>query len=448
MTTESNGGETPAPKKRQTKGIMLAAIAVALGASFLALSSEIGKLGFWSFVKSVQEDRGTYFRLKVKLTYKTEPQDFDIVVGCNVRQINYKDNSRTYEVGLVPTVFGRRMSDGKALVVRPPAACNGETNANGKIPTDLLPLIVVYDDADALDFGIAYLSEDAYESPLSVLAFGGATIEKATRQEFDHFRSAQTNLVTRDSFWSALAGSQVLKNMKLTYVPRHWAGQCQAYRRFRIPERARELVRENWPEAHPRYWTADTWQAESALAEAVMPNRTQPDKDLIQTDREGDAPHSTLAFSWYENSANYGLPTRAGGGMMMGWHRYPASYYPAARTDYLIRAWPADPTDAAAYVAALKSLSDMDIDFHGGQTRGFAYCAVAHGLSWPEDRDLIEIIHDKRSVARIDGQDISSAGHANIVGNPSIARPDWIFENDEYAFRLFYIGLGSTRGDV
>src|SRR5262249_39592566 len=57
------------------------------------------------FTKSVEVDRSTYFRLKVKLAYKGEPQDFDIVVGCNVRQTNYKDGGRTVEVGLVPTVF-------------------------------------------------------------------------------------------------------------------------------------------------------------------------------------------------------------------------------------------------------------------------------------------------------------------------------------------------------
>lgn len=133
---------------------------------------------------SVTDNRSTYFRLKVKLAYKGEPQDFDIVVGCNVRQINYAYGGRTYEPGLIPTVFGRRMSDGKGLVVRPPDACQGQTTDNGKVQPDLLPVVVVYENAETLDFGIAYLSEDAYESPLSVLKFGGATIEKATRAEF------------------------------------------------------------------------------------------------------------------------------------------------------------------------------------------------------------------------------------------------------------------------
>ena len=86
-------------------GLTLVA-ALLVGAA--VLRSDVGQalFGRWSYTKSVEVDRGTYFRLKVKLTYKGEPQDFDIVVGCNVRRITYKDGSGTYEAGLIPSVFG------------------------------------------------------------------------------------------------------------------------------------------------------------------------------------------------------------------------------------------------------------------------------------------------------------------------------------------------------
>ncbi len=160
-------------------------------------------------------DRSIYYRLKVKLAYQGEPQDFDIVVGCDVRETFYKEGGSTYEAGLIPTVFGRRMSDGKGLVVRPPRACRGETTANGRVQPDLLPLVIVYDDADRLDFGIAYLSEDAYENPLSVLKFGGVTIEKSTRGEFDEFRRTQTNLVSRELCHSTMGDYRELKLTKV-----------------------------------------------------------------------------------------------------------------------------------------------------------------------------------------------------------------------------------------
>lgn len=54
-----------------------------LGWLFTGTSRSI--TGPWSFVKSVEYDRGTFYRLKVDVAYKGEPVAFDIVVGCNVR---------------------------------------------------------------------------------------------------------------------------------------------------------------------------------------------------------------------------------------------------------------------------------------------------------------------------------------------------------------------------
>jgi hypothetical protein len=246
------------------------------------------RAGVPSFVKSVEEDHGTYYRLKVKLTYKGEPQDFNIVVGCNVREIIYKDNSSTYEAGLIPTVFGRRMSDGKGLVVRPPNACDGQTTANGEVQPDLLPVVVVYDDAETLTFGIAYLSEDAYKNPLSVLKFGGATIEKATRAEFDEFRRAQPNLVKRESYHSTLDSDTELKRLGFTHLTRSFGNNCQGYMRFRIPTELRELVRQRWPESRPKYWRADTYGAEKEITNELR--RAQ-----VPTDRPGDQPRPLTA---------------------------------------------------------------------------------------------------------------------------------------------------------
>src|SRR6266567_2723416 len=133
-------------RMRRVPVLILFGALIAAG-SIVALSQDIHRALAQpqGFTKSVEVDRSKFYRLKVKLTYKGEPQDFDIVVGCNVRQINYRNNSRTLEVGLIPSVFGRRMSDGKGLVVRPPRACSGETTANGQVPSDLLPVVVVYD---------------------------------------------------------------------------------------------------------------------------------------------------------------------------------------------------------------------------------------------------------------------------------------------------------------
>jgi hypothetical protein len=240
-------------------GWALSLFAIIVGVIFLALRSEMGLalLHQWSVVRSFEQNQGPYYRLKVRLTYKGEPQNFDIVVGCKVRRITYRDKSSTLEVGLIPTVFGRRMSDGRGLVIRPPRACEGETTSNGRIRSDLMPIVVLYEDASNLDFGTAYLSDDAYSNSVSVLKFGGATVEKATRTEFDTFNRTQTNVVTRESFWSAEAGDAVLNQMNIKRVPRPWAYMCTGYKRFKIQDDSRGLVQQYWPGTHPRYWIPD-----------------------------------------------------------------------------------------------------------------------------------------------------------------------------------------------
>jgi hypothetical protein len=103
--------------------------------------------------------------LKVNLSYKGEPLDFDVVVGCNVSITTYTDNDRTIEVGIAPMVYGIKMNDGRGVVVRPPEACNGETTDNGKVSAALLPLVVTYENADQPWFGLAYASEGCVRKP-------------------------------------------------------------------------------------------------------------------------------------------------------------------------------------------------------------------------------------------------------------------------------------------
>ncbi len=192
-----------------------ALVAIALVLMLWVTMTERGQmlLGIWSFTERVTVDRGTYFRLKVDVTYKGEPQHFDIVVGCNVLDITYKDGSGTHEVGLVPTVYGRRMSDGKGLVVRAPDACGGETTANGRVPANFMPVLVIYDDAGTLGSGSAYIVDEAYQNPRSPMTFGKASVETASRAEFLDFRqSGPSNLVTREQYHSAQAQDVVEKD--------------------------------------------------------------------------------------------------------------------------------------------------------------------------------------------------------------------------------------------
>jgi hypothetical protein len=245
---------------------------------FAVASSEQGRVLFswWSFTKSVDvktagQDRASYYRFKASLAYKDEPLDFDIVVGCNVKVTTYKDNDRTVEVGIAPMAFGLKMKDGHGVVIRPPQACNGETTENGKVPQNLLPLVVTYENAEAPWFGIAYASKDAYDSPLSELKFFGATISNATLEEWQDWRrtEAPKNFITY-----TLLGI----NPENMWDSPHWkpgyrvmASGCLGASWVKLPESVRDLVRRFWPADKPVYWFP-SWEMREALwSVAVTP---------------------------------------------------------------------------------------------------------------------------------------------------------------------------------
>jgi hypothetical protein len=263
---------------RMTIAALVVGFLLVLGAGLVLVIGEVRALhrffGGVSFTKSVQvttpgQDRGYYYRFKASLAYKGEPLDFDIVVGCNVRITTYKDNDRTVEVGIAPMVYGLKMKDGRGVVISPPEACRGETTENGRAPAALLPLIVTYENADQPWFGIAYVSEDAYDSPISELKFSGATISKATREEWQEWRrtEAPKNFVTYQ-----LLGI----NEKNMWDAPHWkpgyrvmASGCIGASWVKLPEPVRDLARRFGPADKPLYWFSG-WPMRRALWDAVV----------------------------------------------------------------------------------------------------------------------------------------------------------------------------------
>jgi len=415
---------------------------VVLTAVVISKSSPLHQalVGNWDFVKSAQRDTGTYYRLKVKLKYKGEPQDFDIVVGCDVRQTNYMDGGRTVEVGLTPSVFGRRMSDGKGLVVRPPRACRGETTANGEMPPDLLPLVIVYDDAETLAFGTAYLTDDAYESSLSVLQFGGATIERADRAAFERFRSEQPNLVKRSSFLTP-QGLAALKPYGLPAVRIPMGIGCFGYARFRIVGTAKERVRLLWPIERPRYWRP----LADEEPEVIDPRTKGP---TVLTDQDGavPVPAKLVLLQLDASVVDRGMPRRHP--MPWGDAARPVapSYYPDIG-GWIALPWP---VDAAARGEALLRDGphvEASIDFRNGATRGFGYCRSSP-TSFPTEVAYSDPFKAP-SAAYFRRPALNLVDEIEVV-NPSSggARPPIIAERDEFVFRQFYIWLPTIRGDV
>ncbi|PDT90668.1 hypothetical protein CO669_06655 [Bradyrhizobium sp. Y36] len=395
--------------------------------------------GNWDFVKSVQEETGTYYRLKVKLAYKGEPQDFDIVVTCGGRQINYADGSRTSELGVAPGVFGRRMSDGKGLVLVPPQACRGETTENGGVAKDLLPAVVVFDDAETLAFGTAYMSDDAYDSPLSVLRFGGATIERADRKGFDQFRREQANLITRSSYWTR-AGAAALKSRGIPAARIPMGVVCFSYARYRLFGQGKDRAHELWPAERPRFWLPAT-QHDS---EAIHPfTYGHP----VLTDHDGATPYPANQVMQHEFVPTLGMPRRGLDRPEKHTRFIASSYYPDIG-GWITLPWPPDAATRAETLLRNGPHVGASIDFRDGATRGFGYCRPTvsefpTGVEYSDPNAHPSIPYIRLpQVNFIDGIEVS--GHSNWGG----MGPPMIIERDEFVFRSFTFGFATLWGDV
>lgn len=242
-----------------------------------ALAATVGWVLFGSRgpIKTQPIERGSAFRLVVDVLYKGAPIKFDVVVGCNIAGTKQIDRSVSIDfVGTAPFVYGLKMTDGAGLVVRPPSlACNGYTTASGKVPANFMPLLIVYEDAEKPTFGLAYASDDAYESPISVLKFISATITTATRDELLQWRKTEAgkNIVKKE---------HVPRNLDRPFGDIEWTpgklwfgNYCAGMVRLELPRPLREAVRPFWQEASTRYWI-DSIQAETTFREAGTPYRS------------------------------------------------------------------------------------------------------------------------------------------------------------------------------
>jgi hypothetical protein len=391
-------------------------IGALLVSGLLAIANTRHVLSGWSFTKSVEvknavQDRGYYYRFKANYTYKGEPLDFDIVVGCNVRITTYKDNDRTVEVGIVPTVFGLKTKDERGVAVHLPQACNGETSENGKVPKTLLPLVVTYQSADEPWFGLAYASEDAYDSPRSELKFRGATISRATHEEWRvwHETEAKKNFITY-----ALLGI----NPKNTWDFPKWkpglrvmASNCLSASRVRLPDAVRDVVRPFWPSDKPVYWFPDD-RTRQALWRTAYEPKSPP---LLE---------GNLLRDYYAVFVgNNGLARREPGAEIFFNRQVEGDVYPA-RTDLSInRLEPGGELPAAMRAKERLDYSAVEVQ---PELRGFAFCdssviSIKNVPKWP---------NQYRYANRINGEQISE-----VLGKHG-TNYDIAFERDEYILFL------------
>jgi hypothetical protein len=424
-------------RRFNTVAALIAVGALAAGiffAVYLALDSKVGRAQTQTLTKSIQVDRGTYYRLKVNLAYKGAPLTFDIVVGCKVRVTTYKDNDRTVEVGVAPMAYGLKMPDGRGIVVRPPEACGGETTANGKVPATLLPLIVTYEKADEPWFGLAYASDEAFESPIAELKFFSATIDKASRQEWDDWRrtEAPKNFVTYDLL--GVNPSNRFENVRWKPGKRFMGSQCLGLARVKLADAAREIVRAQWPANKPTYWYPND-EARKAL-------RARPD---------AEAGRPEWLFEGYRASqhqpasANFfpGLRRREPGALIF-FREYVAGTMFPSRTDLTPNLL--DPDGHLPQEMAGKSLLSWSETELRPELRGFAYCDNVQNIDGLPSA-ISGTLNLYRFVNRINGEVIQEYPPRN-AGKNGRTNFALALERDEYVYFYRNYGLSNIFGGL
>jgi hypothetical protein len=297
------------------------AIVLLIGGLLLATLSatQVGRRllsGVWRPVTTSQTDNTVVYRLVVDVHYKGAPVQLNVVVGCNVGTTRQIDRSTSVDfVGTAPFAYGLKMSDGAGLVVRPPDACGRETTANGQVPKNLMPLLIVYENADKPTLGLAYASDDAYESPISVLKFGSTAIMRATREELVDWRRTEA---PKNIFKKEFVG----RNLDNPFAPipwtpgRWWFGNvCAGVSRLELPSPVSDAIRPFWQEANSKYWV-NSLVAQQAYAGVANHCTGYVDRNAT---RDPHLPFSGWHFSRVSefSFARYGVIREDGSGAIL-----------------------------------------------------------------------------------------------------------------------------------
>jgi hypothetical protein len=143
-------------------------------------------------VQTVVRDAGYFYRFKAGFEVKAtgERLDFDTVVACNIRVTRWRDGGLSDDTTISPKVMIKATAGGQAVMLYTLRGCSGLTSEDEDVPPDVLPLAIWFDSVEDFSNGLAYVSEDAYDSPRGKLVFHGARIERATRADWEAWRKA------------------------------------------------------------------------------------------------------------------------------------------------------------------------------------------------------------------------------------------------------------------
>ena len=426
----------------------LSHVSAVLGAVVLAIGALVyaNQSGF-QWTKAHQVSHGPFFRVDVKLKYKGEPLDMSFEVTCSAHITTYADNSNSYDVGLTPNVYGRRMSDGQAVVVRPPDACHGETTDNGQVPKNFMPVIIVYEDANTMAFGKAYISDDAYNGPISELTFESATITASNQTNFETFRKdGPKNAVTREMWWSRqdenIDAEQGLKHFYPTF-----GEHCDFRSRFNVPDILKPILRASPSYRAGEYWSPTEQKEIMATFGQIFGQKKVNGVEVMVTTEKDPTPR--LHNDYELSHPDLGVSRDSGKSWVSStkfWTDYRSpSVYPMA-SNFASGKFPSDLSKWQEPLEKLKTQPGYYTDIKNGKYRGFVYC---YSIPFPAGFDLewMKKISTLRGFNVIDDERINTIPPVteNLIYSGS---HNPIFFGDQFVLEFNKFVLSSMRGDI
>ena len=238
------------------------------------------------------------FRVTSKYIYKGEAVTIEFALACRGIKTNYRDGDRSFDIFGGPQMYGNVMADGKAVVISTRSFCHTFRNGvpNASMPENFLPITVIYDNPDTLGYGIAYMSDDAYENASSVMRFVEARVSSLNLLELEELLRRQKPNVVRSQ-----TNRNVFDKANLSGMRPPIGTDCIGVARYPLADELKSEVLKHWPADHPKYWQPADEHEYSALKQLSMRHSQLRGRDFWVT-------HLSMG------TGRAGLPRRDGGG--------------------------------------------------------------------------------------------------------------------------------------
>lgn len=192
-----------------------------------------------------------------------EEVSFDFVAMCGDRVLMDKEGYTISEDdgNVNPAHFFKQTADGGLIAMRVPSACRSHQFIK-KVPNNLTPFVVWYNDVHNIGFGLGYATESAYQSPVSQLKFYGASLIQTNYDDWLKWRKKQLTQFKPIGFvqgpWGiSLSGNEperVGNNSKVSRLTN--LSFCSGQQRIRVSPEYQEAIRNYWPNSKTgmKFW--------------------------------------------------------------------------------------------------------------------------------------------------------------------------------------------------